>query len=112
MPTKDGVEGDGVKAYTTVAEKGSTGGNGGGGEVSEESVVVTVYPNPTSDEFHLVLPEEVEVSEIVLYGINGQKVMMMNPSDRDFSLSGLNKGIYILYVRTNVKTFVNQVIVY
>ena len=112
MPTKNGVEGDGVKAYTTVAEKGSTGGNGGGVAVSEESVVVTVYPNPTSDELHLVLPEEVEVSEIVLYGINGQKVMMMNPSDRDFSLSGLNKGIYILYVRTNVKTFVNQVIVY
>lgn len=58
-----------------------------------------IYPNPTSGEVNIQLPEGVEVLLIELYGANGALLRQQrNVQQAQFNLSGLPSGIYQLLV--------------
>lgn len=61
----------------------------------------TLYPNPTNDQVTIVLDENVNASEVVLYNMAGQTVMTqkINESQTTLSIRNLQSGIYFAAVR-------------
>ena len=67
-----------------------------------------VYPNPVSDEFNLVLPEELEIEKLIIYNNLGQFIQSSNETTVD--ISDLSKGIYFVEVITNTGKSVQKII--
>ncbi|MCB0556772.1 MAG: T9SS type A sorting domain-containing protein [Phaeodactylibacter sp.] len=66
---------------------------------ADEPPGLLIYPNPTSGEANIQLPEGVEVLLIELYGANGALLRQQrNVQPAQFNLSGLPSGIYQLLV--------------
>jgi hypothetical protein len=61
------------------------------------SSVVTVYPNPTSDQLQVNSEEQVE--EILIHDLFGAVVQQENTPS--FSVANLASGVYLLQVKTN-----------
>lgn len=81
--------------------------------IDELSTSLLLYPNPVKDILHIIT--ETEVEEIVIYDAFGRLLVTETPSHQDemiIDVSGLNKGIYFVMIKTNddvvMKKFVKQ----
>ena len=60
---------------------------------------ISVYPNPTNDELHLVMPSTVQLEKIEIYNTLGQLVAEKNSND--FSVTELAAGLHLLKIATS-----------
>lgn len=60
-----------------------------------------LYPNPTNDQITLILDENVNASEVVLYNMTGQTVLVqkINANQTVINVRNLQSGIYFAAVR-------------
>ena len=56
-----------------------------------------IYPNPARDNFHLAADNYV-ITEIALYSLTGQKVLVSGHSGKSVNISHLQPGMYIVEV--------------
>lgn len=75
---------------------------------------VSVYPNPTSDYVNIICQDNHKASRIILYDINGNKLIEKNYSAGEIylDLSYLPAGFYILIIDTENKKTIKKVIKY
>ena len=72
-----------------------------------------VSPNPVSNGlFSLILDEETP-SEVVIYNINGQRLMSQHIENKvnTINASALESGVYIIEVKTSEKTVMKRIII-
>jgi hypothetical protein len=62
-----------------------------------------VYPNPSSTNIHVQLPNNIELEHLVLYNELGQKVL--EQSAVDCSVAALETGVYDVAIQTSVGTY-------
>ena len=64
---------------------------------------IILYPNPAKNTISIHLPENetYEVKEIAIANILGQKVIGDIKNTKNIDVSSLQKGIYILQLKTN-----------
>lgn len=72
------------------------------GATSFEDRSFTIYPNPASDIIKIIQNTGEEINEINLFNISGQLVMG-NLSSKEFSISSLPTGMYVIQVKSNNK---------
>ncbi len=74
---------------------------------------VSVYPNPTTSGFTIVLSSKIEVSKIVVYSLNGSVVDTLDKNASgiyEVDLRFVNSGIYIIeVVDTEGKTYKKRI---
>ena len=56
---------------------------------------VSIYPIPASNEFRIIKPQNLVIDQIVVYNLNGQKILEIPYSDT-IEISTLTKGKYII----------------
>jgi aminopeptidase N len=59
---------------------------------------VVLYPNPSSANVHMMLPDNITLEEIVFFNNLGQKVSSFN--EKDFSVENLPTGVYTVTIKT------------
>ncbi|MFD2892357.1 M1 family aminopeptidase [Flavobacterium chuncheonense] len=59
---------------------------------------VVLYPNPSSANVHMMLPDNITLEEIVFFNNLGQKVSSFN--EKDFSVENLPIGVYTVTIKT------------
>ena len=59
---------------------------------------VALYPNPSSANVHMMLPDNITLEEIVFFNNLGQKVSSFN--EKDFSVENLPTGVYTVTIKT------------
>lgn len=70
----------------------------------------SVYPNPAQNIVSIALPNNVELSEVAIYNITGQKVLQSSDS-KDIDISQLATGTYLLKGNTiNGASFTKKII--
>ena len=75
-------------------------------------MLVTFYPNPTSDVLHLDVQGSGIIDNVVLFDISGRVVREHNAVTTDgISVSGLQKGMYILKVVSGKNIQTEKIIV-
>ena len=75
-----------------------------------ESSIIDIYPNPVNTELFLEIPEDLEVTDIQLFGTNGQMVQQYdNVSTRTLEVNHLPAGLYYLRVLTTEGTWSDKV---
>lgn len=74
-------------------------------DVSLNTNSVKLYPNPVSDRLFIESTEQVE--SVAIYNINGQLLKQAIETSNGIDVSNLNKGVYIIQVKT-IKNAINQ----
>jgi hypothetical protein len=75
-----------------------------------------VYPNPSNGVFTVKLPEQITVSEILLYDLTGRIVQqrkgdaVLATSGTRIDLSEQQNGMYLLVLRNGTYTFVHRIV--
>jgi aminopeptidase N len=69
---------------------------------------ITIYQNPVSDEFHIQLPSNISIKNVVFYNSLGQKVL--ENSSNTFSVSTLASGVHFVSIETSEGTFHKKII--
>ena len=66
---------------------------------------VIIYPNPVKDKINIKINEVEGISEIIIYSINGEKMMSAktNKANTDLDLTALKPGYYIIKVMNQNK---------
>lgn len=64
----------------------------------KNEVEVLVYPNPTSDTVHLILPENEKLDKVKIYDATGREVYSGNGSAAEIDVSSFAVGSYLLEV--------------
>jgi Leucine-rich repeat (LRR) protein len=62
--------------------------------------VLSIYPNPTANSVHIQVPNDVQVEQINVYNVLGQKVNTQF-SNNMLNLSKLHTGMYLVTIYTN-----------
>ena len=71
---------------------------------------IKIYPNPVQTELFLNIPAELEVTDIQLFGTNGQMLKEYTDTNtRRLETSSLTTGLYYLRVLTNEGTWTHKV---
>jgi len=83
----------------------------------ETSEDITVYPNPTTGNFNVIIPENIEIDNIQLVNHIGQVVYFkdIDHSAKSFEIrpqEGLSSGIYFLKSQGEGNLYINKVIIY
>lgn len=60
---------------------------------------ISIYPNPSSDTFHVMIPSTLQLKTVQFYNSLGQLIMTQN--QKDFSVSNLASGVYVVTIETN-----------
>ncbi|WP_162128074.1 DUF7619 domain-containing protein [Flavobacterium phycosphaerae] len=71
--------------------------------------LVTVYPNPVSDQLQLSVAAGITVKSVTVYNALGQKVIMVN-NQTIITMNGLAKGAYFVAVETDKGKTIQKVI--
>ena len=65
---------------------------------NELAISKLIYPNPSTDLFHI---DMANVSQVQIFAMNGDKVLTINgQSIKEMNVSSLNKGMYIVELTT------------
>ncbi|VXB29432.1 Peptidase M1 [Flavobacterium sp. 9AF] len=70
-----------------------------GNENFELAQTVTLYPNPSSYNLRIQLPNTVLLNEVTFYNSLGQ--IVLNQYTTDFSIENLSKGVYFVKITTS-----------
>ena len=114
-PYVDVVE-DGVYTYSITAEDGEgltsvpvyITVNVGTVSVDESHTEIAVYPNPVKDNLNIRVNGTYQYS---VFNSVGQEVMSGSSDGQSVSISGLNKGLYIVRIITGSETHIQKIIV-
>jgi hypothetical protein len=72
----------------------------------DASSAINIYPNPTTDNITVVLPENVHQALFTLYDIQGKVLIRKDINNQDaIQVSNLAAGIYIYNVRTEKQNY-------
>ena len=112
----DVVEEDGVYTYSVTAEDSEGLSsvpcyatiNVGTVSVMENTVEVTVYPNPVKEELNIHANTDFSY---ILFNNMGQEVMRGGSNGETVKLNGLNSGMYFLRISAGSETKVQKIIV-
>jgi xyloglucan-specific exo-beta-1,4-glucanase len=75
--------------------------------------IFNVYPNPTSGTFHIAFYNNERVKDILIYNTMGKQIyqtLRTDKSDLDIDISENSKGIYLIQVVIEGKTYVNKIV--
>jgi hypothetical protein len=77
-----------------------------------ETSNIRVYPNPTRDYIHIVLPDNVYRAVFTLYDMQSKMLLQQEISSQDvISVGNLAKGIYIYNVTTDKQNYTGKLII-
>ena len=88
----------------------------GSGEVTQQSELISIYPNPSSGSLQLVLPETDQTVSISVLSPDGrlllhqQEVIQPGSNRKTLDLSGFSKGIYLIIVTADDFTEIRKII--
>lgn len=72
---------------------------------------ISIYPNPATDVLHIVTTNGSRIEKAVLYDLSGRIVKEYNAVSESISVSGLQKGIYMMQVFSGNETQSQKIIV-
>jgi hypothetical protein len=75
--------------------------------VSQESDLVSVYPNPTGSQINIKSHEA--VSDVIIYTSSGEKVLTTDAS-KSIDISYMPNGFYIISVQTESGTYISKIL--
>ncbi len=81
---------------------------------SDHSNEIKVFPNPVSGLFTIQIPDEIEDGNIQLLDMNGRIVLSKSVRSNNkiiVSVSGIEKGVYMLTITNSNKMFSTRVII-
>ena len=112
----DIVEEDGIYTYSVSAEDGNglysmpvyLTVNVGTVSVDESHTEIAVYPNPVKDNLNIRVNGTFQYS---VFNSVGQEMMSGRSDGQSVSISGLNKGMYIVRIITGSETHIQKIIV-
>lgn len=85
-------------------------------EEQENSEAFQIQPNPTKGVFNLILPLSSEVSEIIIYGIEGRVVKRLSISNGNspfrIDMTDQPKGLYFIQSNAHERMITQKVVVY
>lgn len=67
---------------------------------------IQVYPNPVADNLTISMRD---MEEIIILDVSGKVLLMENGAQKSIRLGSLNKGVYILKVRTKHQIFTRKI---
>jgi hypothetical protein len=59
---------------------------------------ISVYPNPTTEEFSVEVPDGAEIVSIKLYDVGGKTIEQYDNASQRINISGLEKGVYFVTI--------------
>ena len=71
---------------------------------------IAVYPNPFRNNFSLKLPEGENLKSLMIFDFLGKKVCATDQFNENTSSHFLSKGIYMLKLKTNKKTYTEKIV--
>lgn len=79
---------------------------------NELAELVSIYPNPTTDDFYVSVDETIELEEVNIYSVKGKLISTeINFSSNDYVISNLLDGIYVVELISNKGSLTKKVIV-
>jgi hypothetical protein len=91
------VDGDGLYAYSNVISVDFS---------FDSRTEISIYPNPTTDVLKIKTAESGVDLKLRLFDVNGKEVL--KTAGLELVVSALNKGMYILEVRTAEDTLIGN----
>lgn len=86
--------------------------NAGGLSVKEpEKTTLKIYPNPAKDKINLMFPDDIEIQNIQLLDMTGKVVKTHKSNFNEINIQGIEKGIYLLSVKTTSNIITQKVVV-
>lgn len=76
-----------------------------------ESHSVSIYPNPTNGEIHIKMPDIASEKRIEIYTIDGRKVNAFTTLKSTLSFEIKEKGMFLIFIRTDDQVITKKVIV-
>lgn len=80
------------------------------GSASYRTDAVAIYPNPAKNNITIAAPAGVEITQVDIYYITGQKVMTVN-NNLNIDIATLAEGAYILQAKTTTGTTLTQKVI-
>ena len=71
------------------------------GTENQELQFSSLFPNPTSGNLSLSLPQNISVENTTIFNALGQQVLRFN-TEQSWDVSGLSAGVYFMQIKTNV----------
>jgi uncharacterized repeat protein (TIGR01451 family) len=65
----------------------------------DQGKLFSVYPNPVSEQLHILIANDNAIKTVTIYNALGQKVLM--PNSTSFTISTLAKGTYFITIETD-----------
>ncbi|SHJ09778.1 conserved repeat domain-containing protein/Por secretion system C-terminal sorting domain-containing protein [Mesonia phycicola] len=65
------------------------------------STLLRVYPNPTTGIINLHSDESLELQEVVIYNLQGKRLLEFNKNLARLNVQNLSTGIYLMSIKTN-----------
>lgn len=78
-------------------------------ENTEGVEVLSVYPNPSSNQFTVVLP--INSTELVVFDMLGKQILAIQTKEKQMSFQLENSGFYMLHVKGKFGTQVRKLVV-
>lgn len=64
-------------------------------------IAVAIYPNPANDVLHIQSKNSAQVTQVIIYNLQGRQLMTVNHNTGSIDVSSLSAGIYMLNVKTD-----------
>jgi uncharacterized delta-60 repeat protein len=73
-------------------------------------IKIIAYPNPAQENIKIDIDDDIKITDIRLFDVNGKLVNFYLPNETVLNLSGLAKGKYSLLITTDKGAFVHQIV--
>lgn len=98
-----------VDILTTYVDSGACALSSDEFEVLKKAV--KVYPNPARENIFIATPNDITVEHIILYDIQGKRVLQAETVKGGINVTGLRNGLYFMAIRTRDHTINKKVII-
>lgn len=78
---------------------------------SFDKAIISVYPNPTSDELFVKNENNIELSAVKITDLTGKMVLYQNSQLSSINISNLSKGMYFVTIETQTGNTVTSKII-
>ncbi len=78
----------------------------------DESIKVSIFPNPTADELRIELPSGITFKEAIFYSVSGSNVASFDKlsTNNSLNISTLGKGLFSVKIETNKGSVVRKIV--